>query len=183
MMQTAQAKPEFVGNRYHLMQELGAGGMGVVYAAQDRLRQRTVALKRLLPNTFKASQLQFAQEFQLMASLRHPYIIDVFDYGFEADKTPYFTMQKLDKAVPILPYAISLPRDEQIELVIQMLQALIYLHRHNIIHRDLKPSNIMVSNGRITLLDFGLSMRIEDDVTPGSASGTLVLHGTRGCSG
>ena len=147
--------------------------MGVVYTAKDRLRQRTVALKRLLPNTYNATHLQFAHEFQTMAGLRHPHIIDVIDYGFEADKTPFFTMQKLDGAVPILPYAMSVSRDEQIELIIQILQALIYLHRHNIVHRDLKPSNIMVSNGRAVLLDFGLSVRVQEDATEMSRAGSL----------
>ena len=152
----------FISNRYRLGDELGSGAMGVVYAAQDRLRQRRVAVKRLLPNAFNATPLLFAQEFQLMAGLRHPHIIDVLDYGFDPEKKPYFTMQLLEDAPPILPYAATLPRDEQIGLLIEMLQALIYLHRHNIVHRDLKPTNILVSNGQAILLDFGLSTRFDD---------------------
>jgi serine/threonine protein kinase/tetratricopeptide (TPR) repeat protein len=167
------------GQRYVLQQQIGAGGMGVVYRALDRLTNEPVALKRVSSTPSVATditsvldvRLALAQEFQTLASIRHPHIIGVRDYGFEPDGKPYFTMELLEKPRSILEVA----RREQaltarIELLIQTLQALAYLHRRSIVHRDLKPGNILVVNETIKLpngtatsqrsakvLDFGLA--------------------------
>lgn len=173
-----------IGNRYLLLQEIGAGGMGVVYHAKDRLTGREVALKRVLTDleTFKLEntvqiedfRLALAQEFKLSASLRHPNIIDVLDYGFEDDQQPYFTMELLETPQTILEAARSSTLTEQIGLIIQMLYALTYLHRRGIIHRDLKPANVLVVDGRVKVLDFGLSMMHERTTNPENAADTTV---------
>src|SRR5258708_37098613 len=98
------AAPMF-GNRYVLQQMLGEGGMGSVYRALDRLTAQTVALKRVhlgttgtssIPDQDTNRLLGLAREFQTLASLRHPNIIGVLDYGFDRDGQPYFTMELLD---------------------------------------------------------------------------------------
>src|SRR4051812_21003911 len=166
----AQRSTDLIGKRYQLLDKLGAGGMGVVYRATDRLTGQTVALKQVIPSTIdpdtaptiylgkeSSFQLALAQEFRTLASLRHPNIISVLDYGFDQTRQPYFTMDLLENAVTINEAAVGLPLAEKIDLIIQTLRALTYLHRRAILHLDLKPGNVMVTDGQVKVLDFGLS--------------------------
>lgn len=159
-----------VGRRYQLVGQLGQGGMGAVYRAVDRLTGQTVALKRVVapsdtlqfdsqPHTDTINmRLALAQEFRVLASLRHPHIIDVLDYGFDEEGQPYFTMRLLEGSINLLKAGQGKFLPERVELLIQMLQALAYLHRRGIIHRDLKPGNVMVVEDSVKVLDFGLAM-------------------------
>jgi len=168
-MSTAQPQPTLLGRRYRLQNKLGQGGMGAVYHAHDRLTGAEVALKQLRVDTpmlnaiRHASQtdedplLALANEFQVMASLRHPNIVSVYDYGFDTHGQPYFTMTLLDGAQSITDAARGLPQPAQIDLLIQTLQALAYIHRRGILHRDLKPSNVLVKEGTVYVVDFGLA--------------------------
>jgi serine/threonine protein kinase len=110
----------------------------------------------------QALRLHLTQEFRTLASLRHPHIVSVLDYGFDREQQPYFTMELLESAVPIDEAARSQPLSVRIDLLLQVLQALSYLHRRGVIHRDLKPGNILVllrpSGPHVKLLDFGLAM-------------------------
>ena len=158
-----------IGHRYLLMEKLGEGGMGSVYRAADRLTGQHVALKRVLiqpdalqfnsrQDTFDARQT-LVHEFQTLATLHHPHIISVLDYGVDAEKRPFFTMTLLEEAIQFK--AASATRDDvgKAQLLIQLLQALAYLHRQGIIHRDLKPGNVLVNaGGCVQVLDFGLAV-------------------------
>ncbi|GAB4526157.1 MAG: hypothetical protein OHK0046_42740 [Anaerolineae bacterium] len=167
MTNQEQSTPATIGDRYQVITQLGAGGMGAVYRAKDRLTGDTVALKRVI---VPGEALQFAsmgdsvdfrralaQEFKVLATLRHPHIISVLDYGFDRDRQPYYTMELLHKPQTIAEYAQNRPLEEQTRCIIQMLQALSYLHRRGIIHRDLKPDNVLVVNDQVKVLDFGLA--------------------------
>jgi tetratricopeptide (TPR) repeat protein len=174
-----------VSNRYRIVDQIGSGSMGMVYRAVDRLSGDAVALKWV---TVPGKELQFAsqatifdfrlalaQEFKTLASLRHPHIISVLDYGFVRDPDqeggrphPFFTMTLLDGARTILEAGQGQSQETQIDLLIQVLQALAYLHRHGILHRDLKPANVLVTAGALKeawgqakVLDFGLSAALE----------------------
>jgi tetratricopeptide (TPR) repeat protein len=172
-----------IGRRYQLQEVIGAGGMGEVLRARDRLTGRDVALKRVqvgvpmlgfdtVPNNLVTLNLALAREFQTLSALRHPNIISVLDYGFEAGNASYFTMELLHAPQTILSYGWDQPLPVQLDLIGQVLQALIYLHRHGVLHRDLKPSNLLVYDGRVKVVDFGLASHFgrEDNAM---AAGTL----------
>jgi tetratricopeptide (TPR) repeat protein len=110
----------------------------------------------------QALRLALAQEFRVLASLRHPNIVSVLDYGFDAEQQPYFTMEFLPEAKDVATASRGLALSGKIELVTQVLQALTYLHRRGVLHRDLKPANILLlqppNGARIKLLDFGLAL-------------------------
>ncbi|NDJ52746.1 MAG: protein kinase [Chloroflexi bacterium] len=160
-----------ITSRYILQSELGRGGMGVVYRALDRLTQQHVALKRVslpssrIDSTDRLARHQsqdyrraLAREFRTLASLRHPNIISVLDYGFDGGGQPFYTMEILEDAPNILEAGRDKPLLKQMELLVQVLQALAYLHRRGIIHRDLKPDNVLVVEERVKVLDFGLAI-------------------------
>lgn len=185
-----------LGGRYAIVDHLGHGGMGHIYRAIDRLTGTQVALKRVVAagqeptpgyiDTGVDPRLLLTQEFQALASLRHPHIIGVLDYGFDEAQQPYFTMELIDEARTILEAGQMEPQTVQIQLLVQVLQALNYLHRRGIVHRDLKPGNVLVAKqgasfpvevtggvvlpGIVKVLDFGLSAQM--DKAAGTA-GTL----------
>ena len=102
-------------------------------------------------------QLALASEFRVLSSLRHPNIISVLDYGFQETGLPFFTMELLAEAQPIVAASRNTSREVKIDFLFQILHALSYLHRHGILHRDLKSSNVLVSGEHVTVLDFGVS--------------------------
>lgn len=172
-----------IGNRYQLLEKLGEGGMGVVYRAFDRLNRQPVALKRVL-NLGKTdddiapghthTRLALANEFQMLASLHHPHIISVLDYGFDAERNPFFTMTLLEKPRHFLAAAQDASTPERVGLLIQALEALAYTHRRGIIHRDLKPENILVTpENEVKVLDFGLALLRSKGGDEDTISGTF----------
>jgi eukaryotic-like serine/threonine-protein kinase len=87
-----------------------------------------------------------------------PILFSVLDYGFYEQNRPFFTMTLLENPQNLLAYIRKRPLREQIECLIQILQALAYLHQRGIIHRDLKPANVLIVDGQVKVLDFGLAM-------------------------
>lgn len=177
-----------IGSRYLLNETIGRGGMGVVYRATDRLTGAIVALKHVTASgpdekdstggshsrtTATLPRLALAQEFQTLATLRHPHIISVLDYGFDEQQQPFFTMDYLAGASTLLKAGQGQPIQPQLDLLLQVLQALAYLHQRGILHRDLKPANILVhADERVKLLDFGLARLLAH---PDPGDGTLAV--------
>ncbi|MEO1368233.1 MAG: protein kinase, partial [Acidobacteriota bacterium] len=92
------------------------------------------------PGSTSDSRLALAREFRLLSSLHHPNIIRVLDYGFESQQLPFYTMERVPDSLSVLDAAADEPLDVKVGFLIQMLQALAYLHRRGVIHRDVKPS-------------------------------------------
>lgn len=173
-----------ISNRYRLLDQIGQGGMGVVYRALDRLSGQIIALKRvnapaqklLFASVHSTSnfRLALAAEFRILSSLRHPHIISVLDYGFDQspERQPYFTMSLLPESRSLLKAGDDLPDADKANLLIQLLQALAYLHRRGVIHRDLKPDNVLVNEGQVKVVDFGLALSGEAQAE--GVAGTLL---------
>ncbi|MCY1018539.1 serine/threonine-protein kinase [Pyxidicoccus sp. MSG2] len=165
---------EVVGGRYRILDFLGRGGAGTVWRAQDllagpvavKLLHRTLEdLARLpqSPGTPSSAArhelaLSLAHEFQTLASVRHPHVISVLDYGFDAERRPYLAMDLLEDAKHLVEAGAGRPLSVQVDLLLQTLDALAYLHRRGIIHRDLKPANVLVAHGQVKVVDFGLAV-------------------------
>jgi serine/threonine protein kinase len=143
--------PELVGSTigpYKLMEQIGEGGMGVVYVAeQTQPVRRKVALKIIKPGMdTKQVIARFEAERQALAMMDHPNIAKVHDAGTTESGRPYFVME-LVRGIPITDYCdrerLSIP--ERLELFVQVCRAVQHSHQKGIIHRDLKPSNILVT--------------------------------------
>ncbi len=179
-----------INRRYQLLDQIGIGGMGVVYQSLDRLTGQDVALKRITKepldnrdasgswitslNSSSDVRLVLANEFQMLATLHHPKVINVMDYGFDEMSQPYFTMTLLENAQTLVDAGSGQDLAVQIDLLIQTLQALQYIHRRGILHRDLKPGNVLVTGGEVKVLDFGLAFmgHVPADID-GAMAGTL----------
>ena len=178
-MATPSLWSDYQHSRYTIEQLIGSGGMGNVFKVFDRLTGRVVALKRIgnlnpqAPMSSEDLRITLAREFKTLASLRHPNIISVLDYGFDDAGYPFFIMEYIDQPQTIFEAGLELPLEIKIEMILQVMQALSYLHRRHILHHDLKPSNILVHEGRVKLLDFGLSIRQEQLASDEKISGTL----------
>jgi non-specific serine/threonine protein kinase/serine/threonine-protein kinase len=147
---------------YDILEEIGRGGMGEVFAAAraDGLYEKTVAIK-LVRGGYDTEFIleRFRNERQILASLDHPNIARLLDGGTTADHIPYLVME-LVEGVPIDAYcdAHKLSVSERLRLFRQVCGAVQYAHQRLVIHRDIKPSNILVTeNGTPKLLDFGIA--------------------------
>jgi tRNA A-37 threonylcarbamoyl transferase component Bud32 len=154
------------GFRYEILEEVGHGGMGVVYRARDRRLGRVVALKRLpekLRNHPKAVAL-FLREARSAAVLNHPNIVTVYDVGQENDLL-YITMELLE-GMPlqqILRSRGKLTARDTARLGIQIAKGLQYAHEQHIIHRDIKTGNLFFTDAKkVKIMDFGLAKMVEE---------------------
>jgi hypothetical protein len=161
-----------IAGRYKLLEELGEGGMGTVWVAeQTEPVRRKVALKLIKPGMDSRQVLaRFEQERQALALMDHPNIAKVLDGGLTEAGRPFFVMEYV-KGVPITQYcdAARLSVPERLYLFVQVCQAVQHAHQKGIIHRDLKPSNILVApyddKPVPKVIDFGLAKAIHTPLT------------------
>jgi hypothetical protein len=167
--------PTKVGD-YELIEELGRGGMGVVFRARQISLNREVAVKMILRGRLASeSDLQrFLAEAAATARLEHPNIVPVYEVG-DVDGRPFFSMQLVEGETLAQRVADSpLPQRQSAEIVATIARAIGFAHQRGVLHRDVKPSNILISSdGTPMITDFGLAKRVdvEADLT---RSGMLV---------
>jgi eukaryotic-like serine/threonine-protein kinase len=169
---TSEQPGTIIASRYKLLEEIGQGGMGTVWAAEQTTPvRREVALKLIKAGMDSRSVLaRFEAERQALALMDHPNIAKVLDGGLTDSGRPYFVMEYV-KGVPITEYcdATRLSVDERLNLFIQVCSALQHAHQKGIIHRDLKPSNILVApyddKPVPKVIDFGLAKAMHQSLT------------------
>ncbi len=162
----AEAPLESGVKRYTLLEEIGRGGMGIIYRAKDNHLGRMVAYK-MLPSDLRENELavkNFLQEARAAAVLTHPNIITVYDAGVE-DGNYYIAMELVEGMTirKILDRDGKLPINVVILIAGQLCKALDYAHNHNIVHRDVKSSNIIwTEEKQVKIMDFGLAKVIQE---------------------
>jgi len=169
-----------IGN-YQILQEIGRGGMGVIYRARQRNSARIVALKRILSVHTESRErlLRFRREAAIVAAVSHPNILPIYELGETRDGMPFFTM-KYATGGSLLEIAPALRNDPRriIRLMAKVSRAVHHAHLHGVLHRDLKPGNILLDDrGQPLVSDFGLatSLDMTSDLTR-----TLTSFGTPG---
>src|SRR5687767_5007336 len=155
--------------RYRIVERIGRGAMGVVYAAQDDAMGRPVAVKVLMgdlesdPETRK----RFYREAQAAAGLLHPNIITIYDAGEDQGRS-YIAMQLLEgwPLSTFLKRDAVVPLEQKLDLMVQVCEGLAVAHGREIVHRDLKPGNLFVqSDGLLKILDFGVARLADSSMT------------------
>lgn len=171
------AGPQRLGN-HELLDELGRGGMGVVYRALERDQGRIVALKCLLAghSAGPSDRARFRAEIAAAAKLAHPHIVPLH-YVEEDEGQPYFVMTYIDGTTLARRLAEGpLPAVDAARLLVQVSRAVQHAHAQGVLHRDLKPSNILLDrDGTPYVSDFGLAKLVDDD---GSLTQSGALLGT-----
>jgi eukaryotic-like serine/threonine-protein kinase len=162
---------------YEILDELGRGGMGVVYKARQVALNRVVALKMVLSGAHASPhQLErFRTEAEAIARFQHPHIVQIYEVG-ERDGLPFFSLEYLDGGS--LTDQIKRepqPPDRAARIAAQLARGVQYAHAHGIAHRDLKPANILFDrDGVPKITDFGLAKKLEAGAASHTQSGTIV---------
>ena len=169
-----------LGN-YEIIEEIGRGGMGVIYRARQRHSRRIVALKRML--TYHADSREtlarFRREAEAAAGLDHPNILPIYEVNETEEGLPFFSMKlatggSLRTAGPALRHD---PR-ECVRLIAKVARAVDYAHQHGVLHRDLQPGNVLLdARGEPMASDFGLAKWLDQE---SNLTGTLTSLGTPG---
>ena len=169
--------PDRTLSHYELLEEIGKGGMGVVYKARDTRLDRFVAIKLLPPEKMSDPyrKRRFVQEAKAASALNHPNIVTIHEIdtleGVDFMVMEYVEGTPLDRLIP----AKGLPLSETLAYAVEIADALAAAHSAGIVHRDIKPGNILVTlGGRVKVLDFGLAKLVE---RAGSEDMTVTAEG------
>jgi serine/threonine protein kinase len=191
LIQSPGAASPFESNipsQYEVLNNIGEGGMGVVYLAYEKALDRHVAIKRLKPALTLSHREMFLKRFfreaQSIAALNHPHIVHIYALGENRD-APYIVMEYVEgphagnePTLPPPPYTLTdrigdngpLPLSDALDLAIRLCKAVGYAHSRGVVHRDLKPANILFDKSlQPKIVDFGLARRL----SPGAEALTL----------
>lgn len=176
-----QSRPNILAGKqiaqYRLLEEIGRGGMGVVYRAEqcDGKLERQVAIKLIPQSSIMPSTGDLQIEAQLLALVSHPHIAHIYDAGLAEDNTPYIVMEYID-GISIDRYCErnQLSLNKRLALFSQICTTVNDLHFSGIAHRDLKPSNILITvNGEHKLLDFGVAKLLSKNNDTSATTATI----------
>ncbi|MEO8268460.1 MAG: serine/threonine-protein kinase [Aureliella sp.] len=157
---------------YRIIELLGRGGMGVVYKARHKELHREVALKMILGATRDDDTLsRFQLEAQSIAALKHPGIVQIYEYGNERG-VPWFSLEYVEgKTLAHLTKGEPLEPHRAARFIADLAAAVAYAHEHGVLHRDIKPANVLVAAGDLPkLTDFGLAKRAPIEDVPADAA-------------
>lgn len=166
-----------IQNRYEITEEIGSGGMSVVYKAMDHVLNRYIAMKVLKPefSDDKSFVSKFRMEAQSAAGLSHPNIVNVFDVGEESGY--YYIVMELVEGITLKEYIQQNGRlnyATALDFIIQICSGIEVAHEHHTIHRDIKPQNIIVSkNGTLKVTDFGIAKAATSNTIASTAMGSV----------
>ena len=163
-------------SHYRILEQIGAGGMGVVYRAHDERLDRDIAVKVLPPGTLAdaSARKRFRKEALLLSRLNHPNIATIHE--FDTDNGTDFLVEEFISGLSLdaMLAAGVLSEKEIVNLGSQLAEGLAVAHEHGIIHRDLKPANVRVTpDARLKILDFGLAEILRGEATPTAVTQTL----------
>lgn len=179
-LRVVAAHPDFTGTKYRLVRELGRGGMGTVYEAEDLELDRQVAVKVLnTPEISEECCQRMIREARIIARLEHPGIVPVHDVGQLPEGRVFYAM-KLVRGSRLDEYASQHDGQKEILRKFQSAcDAVAFAHAHGVVHRDLKPQNIMIGSfGEVLVLDWGIAKILRDPITSSEAV-TLKLSGAK----
>ena len=170
-----------IGGKYEVIGELGRGGMGLVYQVRHLELGAIFALKMLCSNLPEEADVvgRFHREARVIAQLRHPHIVKVFDVGRDGDRH-YFVMEYIQGRAlnEILAENGPLPLPRVLAISRQVAQALAYAHAQqpSVVHRDIKPHNILIEDGteRVVVMDFGIAKLLEPQATQHTGIGVFI---------
>jgi tetratricopeptide (TPR) repeat protein len=166
---------------YEILEELGRGGMGVVYKARQLGLNRIVALKMVLagPHSGPEQIARFRAEAEAAARLRHPHIVPVYEVG-DWNSLPFFSMEFVDGgSLELKLRATPLPVKVAAELVGQLARAVQAAHQAGVVHRDLKPANVLLTaDGTPKITDFGLAKQLDSEPAADRRTRTGAILGT-----
>ncbi|WP_231602595.1 protein kinase domain-containing protein [Neorhodopirellula pilleata] len=154
--------PDSDDSDYQLLEQLGEGAMGVVFAARQKAMDRTVAIKAIKPGKHNNddSKRKFLYEAQITGDLDHPNIVPIHELGSNSDGTLFYAM-KLVSGTPWQKAIKDRSREENIDILMKVSDAIGFAHSKGIIHRDLKPDNIMLGPfGEVLVMDWGLAISV-----------------------
>lgn len=168
---------DVIDNRYNVLSHLGTGGMAVVFECTDLFTGKDVAVKILREELLDKKDMvdSFAKEVKSSISMSHPNIVEIYSDG-TFNKRPYLVMEYLKNQTlsDKLDYFTKFSVREATEIILQLLDAVEYTHKHKIIHRDIKPQNIFyLPNGTIKLTDFGIATSDKEAGIDGKIIGSV----------
>jgi serine/threonine protein kinase len=167
-------EPETAGTRYRIIRQLGRGGMGVVYEAEDRELERRVAFKVLASEATIVTE-RLRDEARIIARLEHPGIVPLHDAGVLSDGRVFYVM-KLVRGRRLDQFAREQhAASERLRVFLRICEAVAFAHARGVVHCDLKPENVMLGElGEVLVMDWGIARSV------GCPSGDRVIAGTRG---